>query len=60
MGINEKEEKHIKCINFDLDTKQLLKIFPNSTRKPYALIKKFFEYIGFEHRQIRGIFLKSH
>ena len=35
-------EKYIKCINFDLDTKQLLKIFPNGTREPYALIKKFF------------------
>ena len=30
--MNNVDEKYIKCINFDLDTKQLLKIFPNGTR----------------------------
>ena len=59
MGINEKEERHMKCINFDLDTKQLLKIFPDSTREPYALIKKFFEDRGFEHRQYSGYISKE-
>lgn len=52
-------EKHIKCINFDLDTKRLLKIFPNGTREPYALIKKFFEDRGFEHRQYSGYISKN-
>ena len=52
-------EKHIKCINFDLDTKQLLKIFPNGTREPYTLIKKFFEDRGFEHRQYSGYISKE-
>ena len=46
--MNETNKKYIKYINFDLDTKQLLKIFPNGTREPYALIKKFFEDRGFE------------
>ena len=52
--MNRTDEKYIKCINFDLDTKQLLKIFPNGTREPYALIKKFFEDRRFEHRQYSG------
>lgn len=52
-------EKHIKCINFDLDTKRLLKIFPNGTRESYALIKKFFEDRGFEHRQYSGYISKN-
>lgn len=58
MGINE-SKKYIKYINFDLDTKQLLKIFPNGTREPYALIKKFFEDSGFEHRQYSGYISKE-
>ena len=57
--MNKVNEKHIKCINFDLDTKQLLKIFPNGTREPYALIKKFFEDRGFEHRQYSGYISKE-
>ena len=57
--MNKVNEKYIKCINFDLDTKQLLKIFPNSTREPYALIKKFFEDRGFEHRQYSGYISKE-
>ena len=52
MGLdNNTDEKHIKCINFDLDTKQLREIFPDSTREPYILIKKFFEDKEFEHSQ---------
>ena len=57
--MNNADEKHIKCINFDLDTKQLLKIFPNGTREPYTLIKKFFEDRGFEHRQYSGYISKE-
>ena len=57
--MNNVDEKYIKCINFDLDTKQLLKIFPNGTREPYALIKKFFEDRGFEHRQYSGYISKE-
>lgn len=57
--MNRADEKYIKCINFDLDTKQLLKIFPNGTREPYALIKKFFEDRGFEHRQYSGYISKE-
>ena len=58
MGISE-SRKYIKYINFDLDTKQLLKIFPDSTREPYTLIKKFFEDRGFEHRQYSGYISKE-
>lgn len=57
--MNKVNEKYIKCINFDLDTKQLLKIFPNGTIEPCALIKKFFEDRGFEHRQYPGYISKE-
>lgn len=46
--------EHIKCINFDLYTQELLKHFPKGTVKPYTLIKDFFEKNGFEHRQYSG------
>ncbi|MGX3097991.1 VapD family protein [Helicobacter sp. 23-1046] len=60
MGLdNNTDEKHIKCINFDLDTKQLREIFPDSTREPYILIKKFFEDKGFGHRQYSGYISKE-
>lgn len=32
------ELKHIKCVNFDLDTQELLKHFPKGTAKAYNLI----------------------
>lgn len=35
------KEKHIKCVNFDLETNALLKYFKD-TREPYSLIKQFF------------------
>ena len=54
-----KKKKYIKYIIFDLDTKELLKIFPDSTREPYALIKKFFEDKGFTHRQYSGYVSKE-
>ena len=57
--MSDKEKKHIKCINFDLDTEQLLKKFQNNTIKPYSLIKKFFEDKGFEHRQYSGYISKE-
>jgi len=53
------ELKHIKCVNFDLDTKELLKHFPKSTAKAYNLIKEFFEKEGFEHRQYSGYISKE-
>lgn len=46
-------------MNFDLDTKKLLKHFPNGTSKPYELIKKFLELKGFEHRQYSGYVSKE-
>lgn len=54
-----KEEKYIKCINFDLDTKQLKEKFPDSTRLPYSMIRKFFEDRGFAHRQYSGYISKE-
>ena len=57
--MKQANKKYIKYINFDLDTKQLLKIFPNGTREPYTLIKKFFEDRGFEHRQYSGYISKE-
>ncbi|EAK1781969.1 virulence associated protein D, partial [Campylobacter upsaliensis] len=54
----ELKNRHKKCINFDLDTKELLKYFPKGTRKPYALIKEFFEKQGFDHRQYSGYISK--
>ena len=42
-----------KAINFDLDTKELLKHFKN-THQAYSSIKKFMEENGFEHRQYSG------
>lgn len=62
MGIDERtgyNQKHIKCINFDLDTEKLLKHFPSGTSKPYGLIKKFLESKGFEHRQYSGYVSKE-
>lgn len=53
------EPKHIKCVNFDLSTEQLLKHFPNGTAKPYELLKQFFLDKGFEHRQYSGYILKE-
>lgn len=50
--------KYIKCVNFDLDTKELLRHFKD-TRKPYALIKDFFEKQGFIHRQYSGYISKE-
>ncbi|EAK4449650.1 hypothetical protein CYI58_08670 [Campylobacter upsaliensis] len=55
----ELKNRHKKCINFDLDTKELLKYFPKGTRKPYALIKEFFEKQGFDHRQYSGYISKE-
>ena len=60
LGINEiLESKHIKCVNFDLSTEELLKHFPNGTTKPYELIKQFFLNNGFEHRQYSGYISKE-
>ena len=42
-----------RAINFDLDTKELLKHFKN-THQAYSSIKKFMEENGFEHRQYSG------
>ena len=42
-----------KAINFDLDTKELLKHFKN-THQAYSSIKIFMEENGFEHRQYSG------
>ena len=53
------ELKHIKCVNFDLDTQELLKHFPKGTAKAYNLIKAFFEKEGFEHRQYSGYISKE-
>ncbi|MGX3044692.1 VapD family protein [Helicobacter sp. T3_23-1056] len=58
MGIDKNEQKYIKYIIFDLDTKQLKDIFPD-TRLPYSMIKKFFEDNGFEHRQYSGYISKE-
>ena len=49
--MSKKETK--KAINFDLDTKELLKHF-NNTHQAYSSIKKFMEENGFEHRQYSG------
>ena len=54
-----KEKKYIKYINFDLDTNQLRDIFPDSTRLPYSMIRKFFEDRGFIHRQYSGYISKE-
>ena len=56
MGV---KEKHIKCVNFDLSTEQLLKHFPSGTAKPYNLLKQFFLDKGFEHRQYSGYISKE-
>ncbi len=47
------KEETKKAINFDLDTKELLKHFKN-THQAYSSIKKFMEENGFEHRQYSG------
>ena len=49
--MNKKDTK--KAINFDLDTKELLKHFKN-THQAYSAIKVFMEDNGFEHRQYSG------
>ncbi len=49
--MNKKEIK--RAINFDLDTKELLKHFKN-THKAYSDIKSFMKKNGFEHRQYSG------
>ena len=49
--MNKKDTK--KAINFDLDTKELLKHFKN-THQTYSAIKVFMEDNGFEHRQYSG------
>ena len=59
MGIDKNEQKYIKYIIFDLDTNQLRDIFPDSTRLPYSMIKKFFEDRGFIHRQYSGYISKE-
>lgn len=62
MGIDKNKEynkKHIKYINFDLDTEKLLEHFPNGTSKPYAMLKSFLELKGFEHRQYSGYISKE-
>ena len=48
-----KEKLTRKAINFDLDTKELLKHFKN-THQAYSAIKVFMEDNGFEHRQYSG------
>lgn len=48
-----KETLTRKAINFDLDTKELLKHFKN-THQPYSAIRAFMEENGFEHRQYSG------
>ena len=57
MGISN-EEKHIKCLYFDLSTEELLETFSN-TSKPYAQIKNFLEKQGFEHNQHSGYISKK-
>ena len=59
MGIDKNEQKYIKYIIFDLDTNQLKEIFPDSTRLPYSMIKKFFEDRGLIHRQYSGYISKT-
>lgn len=59
MGIDKNEQKYIKYIIFDLDTNQLRDIFPDSTRLPYSMIRKFFEDRGFIHRQYSGYISKT-
>ncbi len=49
--MRKKETK--RAINFDLDTKELLKYFKN-THQAYSSIKVFMEDNGFEHRQYSG------
>ena len=49
--MRKKETK--RAINFDLDTKELLKHFKN-THQAYSAIKVFMEDNGFEHRQYSG------
>ena len=51
---DEKEKATLKAINFDLDTKELEKVFNGNTSKPYEIIKKFMHDNGFEHRQYSG------
>lgn len=48
-----KEKLTRKAINFDLDTKELMKHFKN-THQAYSAIKVFMEDNGFEHRQYSG------
>ena len=48
-----KENLTRKAINFDLDTKELMKHFKN-THQAYSAIKVFMEDNGFEHRQYSG------
>lgn len=57
--MNDKTEKHIKCVNFDLSTEELLKHFPNGTAKPYELLKQFFLNNDFEHNQYSGYISKK-
>ncbi|WP_157940005.1 hypothetical protein [Campylobacter blaseri] len=40
------EEETLKAINFDLDTKELEKIFNANTSKAYEIIKKFMSENG--------------
>ena len=47
-----------RAINFDLDTKELLKHFKN-THQAYSAIKIFMEKNGFEHRQYSGYISKE-
>lgn len=56
MGI---DEKHIKCVNFDLSTEKLLECFPKGTAQAYSTIKRFFIKNGFEHRQYSGYISKK-
>lgn len=49
------EKKYYKAINFDLDTKQLKKLYPGSNyRKSYSDLKYFSRKHGFSHRQGSG------
>jgi len=54
--MNNKETK--RAINFDLDTRELLKYFKN-THQAYSAIKVFMEDNGFEHRQYSGYVSKE-
>jgi virulence-associated protein VapD len=48
-------QRRFKSINFDLDTKKLDAVFGSGKyRKGYALIKRYLENNGFEHRQWSG------